>query len=63
MPTYPVTHKEHYEPTVSNTYTNTNVVIVCFIAAFQRVPVVLWGHFLEEIPATVKLEAASVNVW
>ena len=33
------------------------------VFVFQRAPVALWEQFLEEIPATVKQEAASVNDW
>lgn len=39
---------------------NVNVYFPC---VFQRAPVVLWEHFLEEIPATAKQEVVSANVW
>lgn len=32
------------------------------MTGFQLVAAVLWGRFLEEIPATARQEAASVNV-
>lgn len=39
-----------------------NLLDVFIVTVFQLVAAVLWGHFLEEIPATARQEAASASV-
>lgn len=56
------THTARQAGVTLSIYDLGHLLSIFMMAVFQLVAAVLWGHFLEEIPAKARQEAASVNV-